>query len=257
MAPKRKEIESSPSKRTNPEARLHPPLYKLALQALSQLGIEDNEHGEEECLKRDDTNANSPSAEEMVKTFSIDCYPVRIQCDGATESYFGKYPDLPKDNNALFQIKMVYDLLKRRFMYENKDKMDECVRATGEQHELKKVDVTVESTAEEYNITVDNPSTASKEYEKMEPVNSGEQKNYPFEGNCDPFIATYTKYLSDGLQIPNDGLNTGLLCKRYAALLWKYEEAKAQNPYARDIKDPRRPKPNSIAPDKEQLIHID
>ena len=42
-----------------------------------------------------------------------------------SESYFGKYLDLPEDNNARFQIKMVYDLLKRRFMYENKDKMDE------------------------------------------------------------------------------------------------------------------------------------
>ena len=41
------------------------------------------------------------------------------------ESCFGKYLDLPEDNNARFQIKMVYELLKRRFMYENKDKMDE------------------------------------------------------------------------------------------------------------------------------------
>ena len=30
-----------------------------------------------------------------------------------------------EDNNARFQMKMVYELLKRRFMYENKDKMDE------------------------------------------------------------------------------------------------------------------------------------
>ncbi|PHT31966.1 hypothetical protein CQW23_28303 [Capsicum baccatum] len=41
------------------------------------------------------------------------------------ESCFGKYLDLPEDNNARFQMKMVYDLLKPRFMYENKDKMDE------------------------------------------------------------------------------------------------------------------------------------
>ncbi|KAF3636829.1 hypothetical protein FXO38_23981 [Capsicum annuum] len=40
-----------------------------------------------------------------------------------------------------------------------------CARATREQHESKNVnvDVTVEATAEEHNITVDNPSTASKE----------------------------------------------------------------------------------------------
>ncbi|KAM3396177.1 hypothetical protein P3S68_005183 [Capsicum galapagoense] len=78
MAPKRKEIESSLSKETSAAAQLHPPLYELVLQALSQSGAEDNEHGEEESFKRDDPNANSPSAEELVKTFSIDRYPVRM-----------------------------------------------------------------------------------------------------------------------------------------------------------------------------------
>ncbi|PHT51359.1 hypothetical protein CQW23_11106 [Capsicum baccatum] len=84
MAPKRKEIESSPSKGTSATAQLHPPLYELALQALSQSGAEDNEHGEEESFKRDDSNANSLSAEQLVKLFSIDRYPVRMQRDGAT-----------------------------------------------------------------------------------------------------------------------------------------------------------------------------
>ncbi|PHU03449.1 hypothetical protein BC332_28700 [Capsicum chinense] len=76
MALKIKEIESSPSKGTSAVAQLHPPLYEIALQALSQSGAEDNEHGEEESFKRDDPNANSPSVEELVKTFSIDRYPI-------------------------------------------------------------------------------------------------------------------------------------------------------------------------------------
>ncbi|PHT45000.1 hypothetical protein CQW23_14158 [Capsicum baccatum] len=84
MAPKIKEIESSLSKGTSATAQLHPPLYELALQVLSQSGVEDNEHGEEKCLKRDDPNANSPSAEELIKTFNIDRYPVTMQYDGAT-----------------------------------------------------------------------------------------------------------------------------------------------------------------------------
>ena len=62
MAPKIKEIESSSSKGTSATAQLHPLLYELALQALSQSGAEDNEHGEEESFKRDDPNANSSSA---------------------------------------------------------------------------------------------------------------------------------------------------------------------------------------------------
>ncbi|KAF3684096.1 hypothetical protein FXO38_00455 [Capsicum annuum] len=276
------------------------------------------------------------------------------------ESCFEKYLDLSEDKNARFQMKMVYDLLKHKFMYENKDKMDEvwinycgmpvcfgwkefaivtglkcyppspsqviptltqekCARATEEQHELKKVDVTV--TAKEHNMTVDNPSTASKDEEKVEPIRLEERKNYPFEGrhfepsseiqklakilptylnmsgfldqkvhtnwsmieayrdkmanlfdvqyvdgiaqqtigslDCGSFIATYVEYLSDGLQVPNDELDAGLLRIRYAALLWKYGEAKAQKPYATDVKDPRRPKSNSIALDEEQLVHID
>ncbi|PHU29328.1 hypothetical protein BC332_01421 [Capsicum chinense] len=355
MAPEIKEIKSSLSKGTTVATRLQPPLYELTLQALSKSGAEANEHGKEESFKRDNPNANSPSTEELFKTFSVDRYPMRMQCDGST--------DLTDE--------MVYDLLKRRFMYENKDKMDEvwinycgmpicfgwkefsivtglksyppspfqviptltqrkhpahlkkakCVMDTGEQHELKK-----------YNITVDNPSTASKEEEKLEPISLGERKNYPFEvfnisdeaskkltqlindysewitdgllkhhadrrirvydsmsrrrhfglsseiqklakifptyldmsgfldqkvridwstieaywdkrdnpfQDCGPFVATYAEYLSNGLQVPNDRLDAGLLRKSYAALLWKYREAKAQKPYAIDVKDPR------------------
>ncbi|PHU04210.1 hypothetical protein BC332_25032 [Capsicum chinense] len=75
--------------------------------------------------------------------------------------------------------------------------------------------------------------------------------------DCYPFVAAYAKYLSDGLQIPNGGLDVGSLHKRYTALLWKYGEAKPQKPYATDVKDPQRPKPNSVAPDEEQIVHID
>ncbi|PHU03456.1 hypothetical protein BC332_28707 [Capsicum chinense] len=71
------------------------------------------------------------------------------------------------------------------------------------------------------------------------------------------FITAYTEYLSDRLQVPNDGLDAGLIRKIYAALLWKYGEAKAQKPYSSDIKDPRRPKLNFATPDEEQLIQIE
>ncbi|PHU05444.1 hypothetical protein BC332_26266 [Capsicum chinense] len=122
------------------------------------VGEEYDEHGNEEYFKRDDPIANSPSIEELVKTFNIDHYSVRMQCYGAInlmddfvvklalkksfdafrkilceqkldayfrDNCFGKYLALVEDNNALFQMKMVYELLKRRFIYENKDKMNE------------------------------------------------------------------------------------------------------------------------------------
>ncbi|PHU30126.1 hypothetical protein BC332_02219 [Capsicum chinense] len=71
------------------------------------------------------------------------------------------------------------------------------------------------------------------------------------------FVAAIAEYLSDELQVPNDGLDARLLCKIYAALLWKYGEAKAQKPYVSDIKDPRRPKLNFVASDEEKLVHIE
>ncbi|KAF3640847.1 hypothetical protein FXO37_23300 [Capsicum annuum] len=105
-----------------------------------------DEHGEEEYFKRDDVNSYSPSTRELVKAFSIIRYPVRMHCDGAADltgdflvksvmgksfdafrkilreqkldayfrdNYFAKYLDMPEDNNAYFQIKIVYELLKR------------------------------------------------------------------------------------------------------------------------------------------------
>ncbi|KAF3651654.1 hypothetical protein FXO37_17911 [Capsicum annuum] len=294
MALKRKETESSQNKETNEAARLHPLLYELALQALPQSRAEDNEHGEEECFKRDDPNANSPYTEKLVKILSIDHYLMRIQCGSAIdlmgdfvvksameksfdtfikilqeqnldsyfrESCFGQYLDLLEDNNAHFQMKMVYDLLKCRLgnlshsLFETTSELTvpkcthckakhggvinvinaltasvkeitskrgfipskriaypytpleikvakrrrkdiskasssiekskitslslsciivQCIRATEDQYELKKVDVTVEATVEKHNITVDNPSIASKEEEKVESITSGE-----------------------------------------------------------------------------------
>ncbi|KAF3633190.1 hypothetical protein T459_02652 [Capsicum annuum] len=180
-------------------------------------------------------------------------------------------------------------------------------RVTEEQDKPKKVDVT--ATTEEHNITVDNPSTASKDEKKycqQQPeffrneecliniikgfgiptglpwhlvdkvhitINCGDEfhwvlafivlkerhirvydsmlrrrrsrpsfeiqklakilptyldmSGFLYQKDYGSFVASYVEYLSDGLQVPNDGLDVGLLYKRYTALLWKYGEAKA------------------------------
>ncbi|PHU17978.1 hypothetical protein BC332_13673 [Capsicum chinense] len=67
----------------------------------------------------------------------------------------------------------------------------------------------IEAIAEHYNIIVDNLSTASKDEEK----------------GLRYFCCAYAEYLSEELQVPYDGLDFRLLCKRYATLLWKYGEA--------------------------------
>ncbi|PHT42878.1 hypothetical protein CQW23_16903 [Capsicum baccatum] len=56
--------------------------------------------------------------------------------------------------------------------------------------------------------------------------------------DCVSFVAAYAEYLSDGLQVLNDGLDIGLLYKRYAILLWIYGEAKVQKLYVSGIKNP-------------------
>ncbi|PHU30683.1 hypothetical protein BC332_02776 [Capsicum chinense] len=86
------------------------------------------------------------------------------------------YPDTPLEikeakrrrketSKASSIIKKIKIATPLSFSYTNV----QYARATEEQHELKKVDVT--ATAKEHNITVDNPSTASKDEEKVEPVN--------------------------------------------------------------------------------------
>ncbi|PHU18335.1 hypothetical protein BC332_14030 [Capsicum chinense] len=70
------------------------------------------------------------------------------------------------------------------------------------------VDVTAEATTEQYNITVDNPSTASNKEEKVEPISLGEWKNYLFEGfnisdeapkELTKLINDYSEWIADGL----------------------------------------------------------
>ncbi|PHT43195.1 hypothetical protein CQW23_17220 [Capsicum baccatum] len=290
MAPKRKEIESSPSKGTSAGAQLHLPLYELALQALSQSGAEDNEYGEEESFKRDDPNANSPSAEELVKIFSINRYPMRMQCDGATDltgdlvvksvmekcfdafkkilqeqkldSYFSEcfsckcqdckakhdgvinainaltasvkemtskrgvipskrisYPDTPleiketkrrrKDISKASSItKKKYIHLLSNLLHPILYLLQQMSLMLQQMGHLFEIIVDVTATAEEHNMTVDNPSAASKDEEKVEPVSLGERNNYPFEGfnfseeapkKLAQLINDYSEWIADGL----------------------------------------------------------
>ncbi|KAF3684087.1 hypothetical protein FXO37_01512 [Capsicum annuum] len=170
MVPKRTEIESSPSKGTSASTQLHLPLYELYLQALSQSGADDNQHGEEESFKRDDPNANSPSTKELVKTFSIDRY---LTWAFEAISYLRQ------------QVNYQEEVSCPRILKWLSAKTDKNIKFLDLFNPPKEeLDVTVEATAKEHNITVDNPPTTSKEEEKVEPINLGEQKNYPFERYC-------------------------------------------------------------------------
>ncbi|PHT60504.1 hypothetical protein CQW23_02867 [Capsicum baccatum] len=226
MAPKIKEIESSPSKGTSAVAQIHPPLYELALQTLSQSGVEDNKHGKEESFKRDVPNANSPFIEELVKTFRIDRYLI-------------SYPDTPLEIKAAKRRRKDTSKASSIIKKARLQRLCLCLASMfsvqGPQKSNNLSDTTYESsiatdekfvvylylvltilafqveftaTAEEYNMTVDNPSTASKDEENMEPVSLGERKNYPFEGfnisdeapkKLIQLINDYSEWIADGL----------------------------------------------------------
>ncbi|PHT34060.1 hypothetical protein CQW23_25860 [Capsicum baccatum] len=249
MAPKRIEIESSPSKGTSKVARLHPPLYELASQALSQSEAEDNEHGGgDEYFKRDDPNANSPATEELVKTFSIDSYPVRIQYDGATDlTCFSILAGLPWNlvDEVYIPINYgdefhwvlavvvlrerricIYDSISERRRFDPSSEIQEMAKIakifptyldiSGFLNQKVRIDW---SMIEAYRNKMGN--LFDVEYVEgitLQPIGS---MDYSL------FVAAYAEYLSDGLQVPNDELDVGLLHKRYATFLWKYGKAKA------------------------------
>ncbi|KAF3652345.1 hypothetical protein FXO37_17569 [Capsicum annuum] len=207
------------------------------------------------------------------------------------ESYFGKYLDLPEDNNARFQMKMVYDLLKRSISaglpWHLVDEVYIPINYGDKFHWVLAVVILKERRIRVYDsISQRRCSGPSSEIQKLAKIlptyldmsGFSDQKvrtdwstieayrdkmANPFDVqyvdgiaqqtigslDCGPFVAAYAEYLSDRLQVPNDELDAGLL--------GKYREAKSQKPYATDVKDPRRPKPNSVALDEEQLVHID
>ncbi|PHT59485.1 hypothetical protein CQW23_01848 [Capsicum baccatum] len=259
-----KKIKSSRSKETSKAARLHPPLYELDLQALSQLGAENDEHGEDEYFKREEPNANRSSTRDLVKIFNIDHYPVRMQYDGATYSmdfatsrecsackcqdYKMKHDGVINAINTL--TASVKEITSKRAVIPSKsisypytpleikvDKrrrkeiskglssiekrkfatplsfsctLDQCTRTTGERHELKKVR-TDWSLIKAYRDKMGN----------LFDVEYAERISQQlFDSlDCGIFVVAYAEYLSDGLQVSNDGLDVRLLYKRYAALL--------------------------------------
>ncbi|XP_049385554.1 uncharacterized protein LOC125849509 [Solanum stenotomum] len=85
----------------------------------------------------------------------------------------------------------------------------------------------------------------------------GKNKSHPFEVihvtgiaqqasnsfDCGVFVAAYAEFLSDGLQIPYDGIISQSLRLRYGSLLWNYGILKARSGYVSNNEDPQRPRP--------------
>ncbi|KAK4733462.1 hypothetical protein R3W88_007723 [Solanum pinnatisectum] len=76
-------------------------------------------------------NATGDSIMRSAMGKPFDTFRVTLKQNGLEDffrnSCFGHFLDLPENNNALFQMTMVYELLKRRFIFQNPEKKDEVL----------------------------------------------------------------------------------------------------------------------------------
>ncbi|PHT32463.1 hypothetical protein CQW23_28800 [Capsicum baccatum] len=204
MAPRRKKIESSPSKGTSAAVQLHPPLYELASQALSQSEVEDNEHGEEESFKRDDPNTNSPFAKELVKTFSIDRYPVHVT---ATAKEHNMTVDNPSTSS-----KDKEKVEPQPEVFRNEECLINIIKGFSipaglPWHLVDEVYIPINYGDEFHWVLV----VLILKERRIRVYDSMPRRRH--SRDCGPFVAVYAEYLSDGLQVPNDGLDVGYSTK--------------------------------------------
>lgn len=112
-------------------------------------------------------------------------------------------------------------------------------------------------------------------YEQKDRINwsvlesfQGKKKSHPFEVidvtgiaqqasnslDCGVFVAAYAEFLSDGLQIPSDGIISQSLRLRYASLLWNYGILKARSGYVSNNEDSQRPRPKKAKFDENVVV---
>ncbi|KAH0652859.1 hypothetical protein KY289_030537 [Solanum tuberosum] len=76
-------------------------------------------------------NATGDSIMRLAMGKPFDTFRITLKQNGLEDffwnSCFGHFLDLPENNNAHFQMTMVYELLKRRFIFQNPEKNDEVL----------------------------------------------------------------------------------------------------------------------------------
>ncbi|KAG5611111.1 hypothetical protein H5410_022392 [Solanum commersonii] len=75
--------------------------------------------------------------------------------------------------------------------------------------------------------------------------------------DCGLYVATFAEFLSDQLVISPDGFCSNYLRNRYATLLWRYDNDKAEGGYVSENDDPQKPKGQFTSPPEKDLIHIE
>ncbi|KAG5615767.1 hypothetical protein H5410_015591 [Solanum commersonii] len=74
--------------------------------------------------------------------------------------------------------------------------------------------------------------------------------------NCGLYVATFTEYLSDQIEISLVDFLPEYLRKKYGALLWSYGSEKAKGAYVSENDDPPKPKSVVTPPPEEDLVHV-
>ncbi|KAG5568360.1 hypothetical protein H5410_064623 [Solanum commersonii] len=75
--------------------------------------------------------------------------------------------------------------------------------------------------------------------------------------NIGLYVATFAKFLSDQINMPQDGFLLEYLCNSYATLLWRYGIDKVNDGYVSENDDSPKLMGQSTPPLKEDLVHIE
>ncbi|KAG5622782.1 hypothetical protein H5410_008000 [Solanum commersonii] len=74
--------------------------------------------------------------------------------------------------------------------------------------------------------------------------------------NIGLYVATFAEFLSDQINMPQDGFLLEYLCNRYATLLWRYDIDKANDGYISENDDSPKLMGQSTPPLEEDLIYV-
>ncbi|KAG5594732.1 hypothetical protein H5410_035964 [Solanum commersonii] len=93
--------------------------------------VDEDKGKQKEEQEKNEPNATGDSIMRSAIGKSFDTFRITLKQNGLEfffrNSCLGHFLDLPESNNARFQMTMVYELLKRRFIFQNPEKNDEPV----------------------------------------------------------------------------------------------------------------------------------
>ncbi|XP_055822242.1 uncharacterized protein LOC129890785 [Solanum dulcamara] len=162
----------------------------------------------------------------------------------------------PKDKNWDFHWVLAVVVLKERLIrvYDSLPRR----RSRNPSQEIQKIAAMLPTYLQDSGFFDNNERTDWSSLDSYKDKSTGNmlEPHHSFAvEDCGVFLAMFAEYLSDGISIPNIGLNAEFFRSRYATLLWKYGCQKAMDGYVSDNDDPKKPR-RDISPNQGELIDV-